>query len=84
MARSSIVARCALALFGAASFTAIVACGGFSEEAAIERCDQEQAARGAEACFTDTTYDECLAAYEDCGSDVQVGESCPLRYTCPE
>lgn len=84
MARSFSFARASLTLLAATSLVFGAACGGFSEEDAIARCDQERAARGAEACFNDVTYDECVAAYQDCGEDVEVAESCPPQYTCPE
>jgi hypothetical protein len=84
MARSFRFDRASLTLLGATALVFVAACGGFSEEEAIERCDQEQAARGAEACFNDVTYDQCVAAYEECGSDVEVAESCPPQYLCPE
>lgn len=61
-----------------------VACGGFSDEEAIARCDQELDARGGGGCFTLPTYDECVGAFQDCGDDVVIGESCPLSYSCPE
>ena len=61
-----------------------VACGGFSEEEAVARCDQEEAARGAQGCFTAAAYDNCQAADEECGQDAEVIEECPARYVCPE
>lgn len=62
----------------------VVGCGGFSDEEAAARCDQEQAARGEQACFTSIEYDQCVAAYVDCGEDVVVGDACPVTYTCPD
>lgn len=59
-------------------------CGGFTEEEAVARCDQEQEARGGGGCFTLPVYDECVAAFQDCGDDVVIEESCPMQYSCPE
>jgi hypothetical protein len=84
MARSSAIVRASLALVGLLALTLGAACGGFSEDEAAARCDQEQEARGAEGCFTDATYAECLAAHEECGEDVEIAESCPVQYVCPE
>lgn len=59
-------------------------CGGFSTEDAEARCDQEAEARSGGGCFSDTTYDACVTAYEECGEDVQINDACPLSYSCPE
>jgi hypothetical protein len=61
-----------------------VACAGFSEEEAAARCDQEEEARAAGGCFTAATYDACLAAYEECGEDVDIDEACPPTFRCPD
>lgn len=61
----------------------LVGCG-FSEEKATKFCNQEQEARGASACFSDATYEECLEMYQECGDDVDVDESgCGPVYSCP-
>jgi hypothetical protein len=60
------------------------ACGGFSTEDAEARCDAEQEARGIGGCFDDAAYDECIVAYEECGSDVNIDDSCPIAFTCPD
>ena len=59
-------------------------CGGFSTEEAEARCDQEQLAREEGGCFTEFTYDDCVAAFEECGEDVTIDDSCPLAFVCPE
>ncbi len=63
---------------------ACLGCGGFSEEEATERCNQEQTARGLGGCFTLSTYDNCMAAYQECGEDTDILEECPVQYVCPE
>lgn len=75
------LALMALAL-GAALFGA--ACGGFSSEEAEARCTQEEEARAGGGCFDDTAYDECVVAFEECGSDVVINDGCPLTFTCPD
>lgn len=58
--------------------------GGFSDEEAQQRCDQERESRGAgqNSCLTDAAYEECLSAYVECGSDVRIADSCPTRFVC--
>lgn len=60
------------------------ACGGFSTEEAEARCDQEAEARSGGGCFTDVAYEECVAAFEECGGDVLINDGCPLSFTCAE
>lgn len=63
---------------------AIVACGGFSEQEAADRCAQEQEARQS-ACFDSGSLAVCKAAFEDCGDDVVIdATACPLTFTCPD
>lgn len=66
---------------------AVVGCdGGFSDEEARQRCDQEREARGAgqNSCLTDEAYEECLSAYVECGSDVRVADTCPTKFVCTD
>ncbi len=76
-------ARLALAPSFILSIACLAACGGFSEEEAAARCDQERAARGEQGCFGNVEYDECKAAYEECGEDVTIVDGCPIAYSCP-
>lgn len=67
----------------AAAAVAFVGCG-FSEQDATDRCKQEQAARGL-SCFNETTLNECIKAYEDCGeSAIATDASCPQKFSCPQ
>lgn len=61
----------------------LASCGGFSTEEAEARCDQEEEARAGGGCFTSTTYQECVLAYEECGEDVVANDKCPLEFECP-
>jgi hypothetical protein len=65
----------------------VAACdGGFDDEKARQRCDQERTARGAgtdAGCVTDEVYEECLDAYAECGDDVAIAETCPTQFSCP-
>ena len=73
----------AVAVVGFAIAVVTSACGGgFSTEEAEARCDAEQEARDLGGCFDDVAYDECVVAYEECGSDVNIDDSCPLSFTC--
>lgn len=83
ISRSGLYRRMAALTFVVMGSAAFVACGGFSTEEAEARCDQEEAARAGGGCFTDVTYDSCVAAYEECGEDVDANDSCPLEYVCP-
>ncbi|MFO0548062.1 MAG: hypothetical protein U0271_06725 [Polyangiaceae bacterium] len=65
------------------AFVVVGCTSGLSTDDAEARCDQERDARDNGGCFEDTTYDECVAAYEDCGEDVNITESCPVQYVCP-
>jgi hypothetical protein len=74
----------AVAVFGFAIAVLSSACGGFSTEEAEARCDAEQEARQGGACFDGVAYDACVAAYEECGSDVTIDDGCPLSFTCAD
>jgi hypothetical protein len=74
----------AVAVVGLAIAVVTSACGGFSPEEAEARCDSEQEARDGGGCFDGIAYEECVAAYEECGSDVNIDDSCPLTFTCPD
>lgn len=73
----------AVAVVGFAIAVVTSACGGFSTEEAEARCDAEQEARDGGGCFDGPAYDECVTAYEECGSDVDIDDSCPPTFTCP-
>jgi hypothetical protein len=75
--------RLALASSFILSLASLVGCGGFSEEEATARCDQERAARGEQGCFGNVEYGKCKAAYEECGEDVTIVDGCPIAYNCP-
>ena len=57
--------------------------GAFTEEEAQARCDQEQQAR-AGGCMDESAYSQCLTAYEECGEDVSILESCPTMFVCTD
>lgn len=59
------------------------ACGGYSEEDAKARCDQEMAAHAGGACFDGSTTQSCIDAHVECGDDAISDGACPLKYTCP-
>ena len=70
----------ARALFVALAVVSAAGCdGGFSDEEAAARCDQEREAR---ECMTDAAYDECVAAYVECGEDVVIAGTCPTTFSC--
>ncbi len=77
-------------LLGALALTTMtltsMACdGGFADEEATARCDQEMEARSQGqngSCLTDEAYDECVAAHVECGDDVIIVESCPTGFSC--
>jgi hypothetical protein len=77
------ITRLAVASSFSLSIVSLAACGGFSEEEATARCDQERAARGEQGCFGNVEYGKCKAAYEECGEDVTVVDGCPIAYSCP-
>lgn len=78
------VTRFALVAVPAAGLLSLLAaCGGFSDEEAAARCDQERAARGEQGCFGDVEYDKCVSAFVECGDDVDVVDACPVEYNCP-
>ncbi len=58
---------------------------GFSDEEAVDRCDEEQAAHDAgqaTSCMTEESYDLCVSAYTECGEDVEIIETCPTKFQC--
>jgi len=60
---------------------AVVGCG-LTDAEVTERCDREQTEHGPGTCFTDESYDSCVAAFDDC-SDARIDDStCPLTYSC--
>lgn len=65
-----------------AMFTTLVAsfagCGGYSEEKAKSRCDQELP----KVCVTDESYDECVSCYMECGEACAAQAECPETYSC--
>lgn len=65
---------------------ALTACdGGFSDEEAQARCDQESTARNQGqngGCMTEEAMSECVAAYVECGEDVLILETCPTGFSC--
>ncbi len=76
--------KVALSALVLATLASLVACEGYSEERAKKFCDQEQEARGDSACFSAAVYDDCVAAFEECGDDVDVDDlACSPTYTCP-
>lgn len=79
------VTRLALVAIPAAGLlTLLAACGGFSDEEAAARCEQERSARGAQACFGNVEYDSCVSAFTECGDDVVIVDACPPQFTCPD
>lgn len=63
--------------------TIVLACSGYSEEEAKERCDQEATAHAGGACFDASTTQSCIDAHQECGDDAIDDGACPLKYTCP-
>lgn len=61
-----------LAMFGGCG-------GGYSEQKATDRCNQEKFAK---VCMTDKVYDECIACYEQCGDQCFPQNKCPEVYSC--
>lgn len=65
---------------------ALAACdGGFTDEEAQARCEQESAARNQGSngsCMTEEAVSECVAAYVECGEDVVILETCPTTFSC--
>ena len=72
--------------FGGVLFAMLVAsalgCGGYSDEKAKTRCDQERFAKS--ACMTDTEYEECMACYKECGDSCEPLAKCPEAYSCDD
>lgn len=64
--------------------TMVTACGGYSEEEATARCEQEAVVYGGGACFDSSTQQGCIDAHMECGDDALADEGCPLKYSCPE
>lgn len=65
----------------------LAGCGGFSEEDAKARCDQERDSRngGGTSCVDDVSYESCVTSYEECGNDAVVDDtSCPVHYSCDD
>lgn len=54
--------------------------GGYSDEKAKTRCDQEQASKS--QCVTDEAYDACISCYQECGEQCAPGATCPETYEC--
>jgi hypothetical protein len=75
-----------LALLLAALLLPITACdGGFTDEEAQARCDQESTARNQGqngGCMTEDAVSECIAAYVECGEDVLILGTCPTTFSC--
>jgi hypothetical protein len=69
---------------GIATFMVLLAaatgCGGFSQEKAEARCEQERYAKS--QCVTDTAFDACVACYKECGDGCDARATCPEEYTC--
>jgi hypothetical protein len=62
----------------------LTACdGGFTPEEAQARCEEEKKAYGDSGCVTELVFDACVAAYEECGDDTTIEDTCPLSYSCP-
>ena len=56
-------------------------CHGYSQSDAVAYCDAEKS--GKSACFTEASYNACVACFEECGDDCAILESCPEQYHCP-
>jgi hypothetical protein len=61
-------------------FTVMGCDGGYTEAKAEERCQQEMASKA--QCVTDAAYQECVACYEECGTQCLAQATCPETYTC--
>lgn len=72
-----------LAVPAAGLLSFLAACGGFSDEDAAARCEQERSARGEQACFGDVEYNACVTAFTECGDDVAIEDACPPQFSCP-
>lgn len=72
-------------VLGFSMFTALLALafagcgGGFSEEKATQRCDQEKANK---LCMTDAAYAQCLSCFQECGDQCVITAACPDTYSC--
>jgi hypothetical protein len=61
------------------------ACGGYSEQDATARCEQEATARSGGGCFDPSTKKSCIDAHEECGDEAVADDTaCPLTYSCPQ
>jgi hypothetical protein len=71
-------------VLGVASVLTLIAafwgCGGFSEEKATQRCDQERTSKS--QCVTDKSYDACVSCYQECGEQCHGQATCPETYEC--
>lgn len=66
----------------AIALVALTGCG--DDEEARSQCDQERAARDDSLCHDESSYQQCLAAYDECGGDYTVdANACPTTYSCP-
>jgi hypothetical protein len=67
---------------------AVMCAGCGDDEEARARCDQERDAREDSFCFPEASYNECIAAFDECADDVVVdvmsdATSCKTTFTCP-
>lgn len=71
-------------VLGFTMFTALLAAagcgGGYSDEKAKIRCDQEQIAKS--QCMTDEAYQACLTCYQECGDQCDPQATCAETYEC--
>jgi len=62
---------------------AVSACGGgYDTEEATEVCQRAEQGQG--SCFNADVMAQCIACYEDCGTDCTQAETCPLQYSCDD
>lgn len=62
---------------------AFTACGGgYDTEEATDVCKRQEQGQG--SCFNADVMAQCIACYEDCGTDCSQAETCPLQYSCPD
>jgi hypothetical protein len=62
--------------------SALAGCGGgYSTQEAYARCEEE---RTVKVTMTDESFAECVACYENCGSDCEAAGASPETYSCPE
>ena len=79
MSKSAIGLSCALLL----GLPWLVGCGShFSTQEAYDICNKSE---GRNPGATDVSFAECVACYEECGSDcAPAANTIPLTYQCPE